>query len=60
MQIKENVFVDEYVKRFGGKKYRDVRFHVKGGTVEVNNLVVSSNQAAYEKALQMIKQATEL
>lgn len=60
MQYKKDVFIDTYCKRPKGKIYRDVRFHVKGGTVEVNNLLCASNDAAYEMAKHKIKQAIEL
>lgn len=60
MQYKENVFIDAYVKRIGGKTYRDVRFHVKGGAVVVENLLTASDDAAYKKAKEMINQATKL
>jgi hypothetical protein len=60
MQYKPNVFIDIYRKRFGGKVYRDVRFHVKGGCITVENLSVASDDAAYKKAKAMVKEASEL
>lgn len=60
MQYKENVFIDEYAKRKGGKIYRDVRFHVKGAVVIIENLLVASNDSAYKKAKELLSKANEL
>ena len=60
MQYKENVFIDAYCKRPKGKIYREVRFHVKGATISIEDILTASNDAAYEKAKKLLKQAIEL
>ena len=58
--FKENVFIEPFTKRRGGRVYRDVTFHVKGGCVEVRDLLVSNDEKAYEKAKEMLKEAIGL
>lgn len=60
MQYKPNVLMDVYRKRPNGKIYRDVRFKVKGATICIEELLVASDDAAYVKAKQYLKQAMEL
>ena len=60
MQYKENVFIDVYVKRPNGRIYRDVRFHVGNECVNVENLLVTSNDEAYIKAKKLIKKTMAL
>lgn len=57
MEYKKSVYIDEYCKRPKGKIYRDVRFHVKGGCILIENILAASNNAAYQKAKEMLKQA---
>lgn len=60
MEYKNNVFIETYAKRRGGRKYREVRFHVGNTIVQITDLLVASDDAAYEKAKNILRQATEL
>ena len=60
MVFKENVNVEPFVKRRGGKVYRDVTFFVKGGCVKVQDILTNSDESAYLKAKEMLQKAIEL
>lgn len=60
MIYKENVKVEPFVKRRGGKVYRDVTFFVKGGCVRVQDILTNSDESAYIKAKDILQKAIEL
>lgn len=55
-----NVRVEQYKNRPNGMLYRNVRFFVYGGVVEVEDILTTSDEKALEKARKMIKEASKL
>ena len=55
-----NVKVEQYENRPNGRLYRNVRFFVTGGVVEVEDILTTSDEKALEKARKMVMEASKL
>lgn len=60
MIVRENVSVEAYVKRRGGRTFRTVRFYVNGANIEVGEYLVDSDEKAIQKAKEAMKKAIDL
>ncbi len=56
----EHIKVEQYKNRPNGKLYRNVRFFVTGGVVEVEDILTTSDEKAVEKARKMVMEASKL
>lgn len=50
----------KYKNRPNGRLYRNVRFFVTGGIVEVEDILTASDEKALEKARKMVMEASKL
>ena len=55
-----NVKVEQYKNRPNGRLYRNVRFFVSGGVVEVEDILTASDEIALEKARKMVMEVSKL
>lgn len=53
--MEQNVYVEKYVKRKGGKWYCDVYFHWKGTSVVVKGICTDDKQVAINKAKEIME-----
>lgn len=58
--MNENIGIEQYRKRKGGKIYRCVRFFVCGYVIEIADIVTDSDEAALQKARKLLSNAIKL
>lgn len=58
--VRENVRVEKYFKKKGGRVYRDVLFNVGERFIIVDNILAKDDETAYQKALKYLRKAIEL
>ena len=58
--MSENVKVESYVKKPGGKVYRQVLFFVGGRCIVVDDILCKDDTAAYKIACKYLRAALEL